>query len=283
MRVFSLLKKSIGIIKKKGIKIFFREIQFYLARKSNKKNEPHFIQEYQNYLNNLLKVFPRDEALSIAAGMNYSAIGTDSGTPGIDCGSYIETGILQKEILLHYGLKPNMSIIDFGCGSGRLAHALPADYNLDYLGIDVIEDLLKFARTKSPKNYKFNIHKKLLSVPVKSESIDFICAFELFPLLLHEEIYIYLEDMKRALKKGGRVIFSFLEFDNNQHWHVFCNSVHEKINKMPSHLNTYTEKSVLKLWAEKIGYKIIGFTDGTDKKFNGKNFGQSLAVFEKLS
>ncbi|MCL2252621.1 MAG: class I SAM-dependent methyltransferase [Treponema sp.] len=209
-------------------------------------------------MNDLKKVYLRDEAMRIAAGSG---------------GGYIETGNLQKEILINYGLKPNMSIIDFGCGSGRLANALPADYNLDYLGIDVIEELLKFARSKSPKNYKFNMHKKLLSVPVKSESMDFICAFELFPFLLHEEIYIYLEDMKRALKKDGRVIFSFLEFDNHQHWHVFNNSVNDKKNKMPSCLNTFTEKPVLKLWAEKIGFKIIEFANTPYK--------QSLAIFEK--
>jgi ubiquinone/menaquinone biosynthesis C-methylase UbiE len=264
--MFSYFKKSKIIIKKYGVTGFFRKIRFYLIRKFNKKPEPHFVQEYQNYVNSLLKVYPRDEAMSMIAG-----------------GSYIETGNLQKEILLYYGLKPNMSIIDFGCGSGCLAHALPADYNLDYLGIDVIEELLIYARSKSPKNYKFNIHKKLLTIPVKSENIDIICAFNLFPLLLHEEIYIYLEDMKRALKKSGKVIFSFLEFDSPQHWLAFNDSANDRKKKKSIHLNTFIEKPVLKLWADKIGFNIIEFIDGNDKKFNGKNLGQSLAVFEKIS
>ena len=275
MRIFSYFKKGASIIKKYGITAFFRAIQFYLIRKFSKKTEPHFIQEYQNYVNKLLKVYPRDAAMSMAAGG----------------GGYIETGNLQKEILLYYGLKPNMSIIDFGCGSGRLAHALPADYNLNYLGIDVIEELLVYARKKSPKNYKFNIHNKLLTIPVLAERTDIICAFELFPLLLHEEIYIYLEDMKRALKKGGKAIFTFLEFDNHQHWQIFNNSVNDRKEKISVHLNTFIEKPVLKLWADKIGFNIIEFTDTNDKRFNGalgesspgKNFGQSLAVFEKTT
>ena len=266
MRIFSYFKISTDIIRKHGIIAFFRAIQFYLIRKFKKKKEPHFVQEYQSYVNNLLKVFPRDTAMSIAAG-----------------GNYIETGSIQKDILLFYGLKPDMSIIDYGCGSGRLAHALanalPADYNLNYLGIDVIEELLDYARTKSPKNYKFKIHKKNISIPVIDESIDIICAFELFPLLLHEEIYIYLEDMKRALKTGGKVIFSFLEFDKLMSWPVFDDSVINRKKKISVHLNTFTEKSVLQMWAEKIGFKIIEFTDGT---FEGKNLGQSLAVFEKI-
>lgn len=265
MRIFPYFNKGIRIIKRYGIMALLRKIHYYFLRKFNKKIEPHFIHEYQNYVNNLLKAYPRDEAMRMAA----------SAAVGMNCG-YVETGNLQKEILLHYGLKPNMSIIDFGCGSGRLANSLPADYNLDYLGIDVIEELLDYARKNSPKNYVFNIHKKLLTIPVKSGSIDIICAFELFPLLLHEEIFIYLEDMKRALKKDGKVIFSFLEFDNCQHWEIFNDSVDDKKNKMPALLNTFTEKSVLKLWADKIGFKIIEFTDG-------KNLGQSLAVFEKLS
>jgi len=269
MRIFSYFKKGVRIIKKFGIIAFFRAIQFYLIRKFSKKSEPHFIQEYRNYVNKLLKVYPRDIAMSMAAGMN----GSD----------YIETGNLQKDILLYYGLKPNMSIIDFGCGSGRLAHALPADYNLSYLGIDVIEELLVYARKKSPQNYKFKIHNKLLTIPVLAEKADIICAFELFPLLLHEEIYIYLEDMKRALKTGGKAIFSFLEFGNHQHWSAFNNSVNDRKEKISVHLNTFIERPVLKLWADKIGFNIIEFTDGNEKKFNGKNYGQSLAVFEKLS
>jgi len=261
MRIFSYLKRSVSIIRKYGITAFFRKIQFYLIRKFNKKKEPHFAEEYQNYVNNLLKVYPRDVAMSIAAG-----------------GGYTDIGNLQKEILLNYGLKPNMRVIDLGCGSGRLAHALPVDYNLNYLGIDVVEDLLEYAKTKSPKNYKFNIHKKLLTIPVISESIDIICAFELFPLLLHEEIFIYLEDMKRALKKGGKVIFSFLEFNIDSHWFIFNESVNDRKKKIAVHLNTFTEKSVLQMWADKIGFKIVEFTDGT---FAGRSYGQSLAVFEK--
>jgi len=262
MRIFLYLKRSVSIIKEYGITAFFRKIQFYLIRKFSKKTEPHFVEEYQKHVNNLLKVYPRNEALSIAAGD----------------GGYEEKGNLQKEILEYYGLKPYMSIIDFGCGSGRLAHALPADYNLNYLGIDVIEELLSYAKTKSNKNYKFRIHKKLLTIPVISESIDIICAFELFPLLLYEEIYIYLEDMMRALKKGGKVIFSFLEFENDRHRLIFNDSVNDKKKKIAVHLNTFTEKTVLKMWADKIGFKIIEFTDGT---FEEKNYGQSLAVFEK--
>jgi len=281
MRIFSYYKKGMRIIKRYGVAALFRYIYFYFIRKFSKKTEPHFVKEYQRYVNNLLKAYPRNAAMKMAASSSVT-----------DCGdSYIETGNLQKEILLYYGLKPNMSVIDFGCGSGRLAHALPEDYNLNYLGIDVIEELLSYAKTKSPKSYKFNIHKKLLSIPVLKETADIICAFELFPLLLHEEIFIYLEDMKRALKNGGKVIFSFLEFDNHQHQLIFNDSVNDRKEFLSVPLRTFVERSVLKLWAEKIGFNIVEFTSGNDKKFNntsgedssGNNFMQSLAVFEKIS
>jgi len=272
MRIFSYYKKAMRIIKRYGIAALFRYIYFYFIRKFSKKTEPHFVQEYQKHVNNLLKVYPRNAAMKIAAGSG----GIESGD------NYIETGVLQKEILLHYGLKPNMSIIDFGCGSGRLAHALPEDYNLNYLGIDVIVELLAYARSRSPKDYKFNIHKKLLTIPVLKETADIICAFELFPLLLHEEIFIYLEDMKRALKNGGKVIFSFFEFDSRRHWSAFNDSVNDRKEILSAPLKTFVEKSVLKLWADKIGFRIVEFVDGNDKKFNGKDYGQSLAVFEKM-
>src|SRR3712207_6851625 len=39
--------------------------------------------------------------------------------------------------------------------------------------------------------------------------------------LLHEESYLYLMEAHRALRPGGRVVFSFLEFPVPEAWKVF--------------------------------------------------------------
>ena len=46
-------------------------------------------------------------------------------------------GLLERAILIQYGLKKNAYVIDVGCGSGRLALPLSKYLSGKYLGIDV--------------------------------------------------------------------------------------------------------------------------------------------------
>jgi len=250
------IKKGIKTLRQDGIIVFIRKLHLHFLYKFKKKTEYHFVQSYRRYVRNLIKAYPIDEAMSMAVGD----------------GNYYEIGTIEKNILLNYGLKPYMNIVDYGCGSGRLAHALPTDYNLNYLGVDIIDELIDYAKTKTPSNYKYIINHKL-NVPVESDTIDIVCAFSLFTHLLHEESFIYMADMKRALKKGGKLIFTFLEFGNSGHWSIFAERVEtqKRTNTTPI-LDVFIEKSVIMLWAEKLGLKIIELKS---------NQGQSLAVLEK--
>ena len=251
----SNFEKGFNVLRKNGFIVFFRKVRIFFLNRFRKKSEFHFVKDYKKFVKNLIKVYPIDEAMSLAVG-----------------GKYFEIGNIEKDILIRFGLKHNMSLIDYGCGSGRLANALPIDLNINYLGIDIIDELLEYAKKKSPENYRFIRHRKL-SVPVESESVDMICAFSLFTHLLHEESYIYMEDMKRVLKIGGRLIFSFLEFGSVAHWSIFMATVDTQRNNTSPHLNTFIEQSVIKIWADKLGFKIIELESGQ---------GQSLAVFEKI-
>ena len=133
---------------------------------------------------------------------------------------------------------------------------MPEEYNLDYLGVDIIDELLDYAKTKAPKNYRFIKHQEL-SVPAKSESVDMICAFSLFTHLTHHESFIYLQEMHRVLKPKGILVFSFLEFESLKHWSVFLSTVESQKNGTLPHLNTFIEKSVIKIWADKLNFEII--------------------------
>ncbi|XXK29580.1 hypothetical protein ACMAZH_00180 [Arenicellales bacterium nBUS_45] len=42
-------------------------------------------------------------------------------------GSFDAIGYLEKQLLLHHGLMPNHSLVDIGCGSGRLLSQLGDD------------------------------------------------------------------------------------------------------------------------------------------------------------
>jgi len=152
--------------------------------------------------------------------------------------------------------------------------------NIEYTGIDIVQALLDYAKSKSPGDYKFLLHRSL-SIPVANNSCDFVCAFSLFTHLLHAESYIYMEDIKRALKPGGKLVFSFLEFPSESHWRVFEATVEAQKRHSSSHLNTFIERSVINIWSEKLGYQVEGYISDTEAPWNGSPLGQSIALLKK--
>jgi ubiquinone/menaquinone biosynthesis C-methylase UbiE len=223
----------------------------------------HFVEDYEAHVKKLLATKPLDEAMSDAVGGNYHAVGE-----------------IETDIVIYAGLKDGMSIIDYGCGSGRLANSLAKKREIDYLGIDVVDDLLTYAKSKSPKGYAFLKHLEL-SVPAGNESADMICAFSLFTHLLHAETYIYMEDMYRVLKPRGRLVFSFLEFAIPWHWAVFEATIAQQKSSTTPHLNMFVEKGVIEKWANQIGFKVVDLINGDINHFDGKSLGQSVAILEK--
>jgi len=65
-------------------------------------------------------------------------------------GQFEEINKRHKNFLEYYQIGPHESIIDIGCGYGRLLEMLPKDWIGDYLGIDLSLDMLKLAKERYP-------------------------------------------------------------------------------------------------------------------------------------
>lgn len=229
--------------------------------------EFHFVEDYERLIADLVARYPLDEAMSIAVGGNYEAIGRT-----------------ELAVLRHAGLTEGQRLIDLGCGSGRLAWAL-GDARLDvgYLGIDIVQPLLDYARSRAPEAFRFVLHR-MLSVPAADRSADMVCAFSVFTHLLQSETAIYLDDIARVLRPGGRLVFSFLEFASPAHWPVFEGTVeHQRSGDVP-HLNIFIERDVIDLWAGKYGYVREAFIDGSDALWQDFGpLGQSIAILRRVA
>jgi len=134
--------------------------------------EFHFVEDYENHVRSLIAI---DEAMSLAVG-----------------GQYKEFGAIERAVLQYAGLKNGMSLIDLGCGSGRLASELSGRMKIEYLGIDIIQELLTYAQSKSDEAYRFVVNRAL-NIPSSDSSADMVSAFSVFTHLLHAETYLYLE------------------------------------------------------------------------------------------
>lgn len=225
----------------------------------------HFVEDYERHVDGLIEKYPIDEAMSRAVGGDFERVG----------------GMLLN-MLNHAGLTGDMSVFDLGCGSGRLASALDkSGTSIQYTGTDVVQKLLDYAADRAPAHYRFINHPQL-SLPVEDESIDIACAFSVFTHLLHHETYAYLRDMRRALKTGGKAVFSFLEFGDPGHWNVFQNLVGQldRYGEV-KHIDMFIERSVIERWSEDLGFS-ASFVNGGDRPNGADPLGQSVAILRKL-
>lgn len=242
--------------------------------------DKHFLNDYREHVRQLKATAPSlKEAMSQAIGGNF------------DAGGQIEADLLRL-----YGLRSGMHLVDLGCGSGRAAVSISRDLEIEYHGIDVVQDLLDFARANTPPNYRYSLVEQL-QIPDRDASADMVCAFSLFTHLLHEETYIYLEECARVLKPGGRLVFSFLEFHVPPHWAVFASTVQQVKNANRSHLNVFIERNAIALWAQYTGFSVESWMDSTqgpciplsrpvvmdsgEELQGGANLGQSVCVLRK--
>ncbi len=225
--------------------------------------EFHFVEDYERHVRDLLQAHPLDKAMSLAVG-----------------GDYEKVGAIELAILRHAGLVDGMSLIDLGCGSGRLADALGREMRLEYLGTDIVQSLLDYARTKTPANYRFALHRDL-SLPAEDASADMVSAFSVFTHLLHEESFLYLQDGWRTLRRGGRIVFSFLEFASPAHWAVFQRMLDERRSSARSPLNTFIDRDAIRVWAKHLSYEVECLIDGTQAPWKGTALGQSIAILRK--
>ena len=224
----------------------------------------HFVEEYERHVDKALEELPLDEAMSRAIGGSYELIGP-----------------ICAEIAIHAGVRDGASVFDFGCGSGRVSTALAKRVSLKrYLGTDVVQKLLDYAASRSPDHYQYIRHPEL-SVPAEDNAFDVAYAFSVFTHLYQAESFIYLQDIHRVLKPGGMLAMSFLEFAEPRHWHVFTDTVEKQRGSKQHPLNAFVERNQIEAWADHIGFSVMEFVGATERRWNGRMLGQSIAFLRK--
>jgi SAM-dependent methyltransferase len=206
----------------------------------------HFIDDYRALVRDLAAQYPLAEAMSRAVGGSYDALGE-----------------VEKQLLIGYGLEAAHTLVDVGCGSGRLAKALvPHLAQGRYLGTDVVQQLLDYAHEGCPPTWQFALVEDI-RIPFPDNCADFACFFSVFTHLLHEETYCYLLEAQRVVKPGGRVVFSFLEYAHN--WEIFESTYAVVRGGHPTvHLNTFIGRDAIEAWTRHLGMTIVEIRAATD-------------------
>jgi SAM-dependent methyltransferase len=206
----------------------------------------HFLRDYRRLVRDLVARYPLPEAMSLAVGGNYDAVGE-----------------VEKQLLIGLGLQPRESVVDVGCGSGRLAKALaPYLASGNYLGTDVAQELLDYARAGCPPHWRFSLVEEL-RIPAADDSADCACFFSVLTHLLHEESYCYLLEARRVVKPGGKIVFSFLEYEDN--WAIFENAYSALLKgEITVHLNMFIHRDTIAAWARHLDLAILEMHGASD-------------------
>lgn len=204
---------------------------------------PHFLSSYLKQSRELIETHDESRAMSLAVGGDFEAVGA-----------------LEFCLLKHLGLQPDQAVIDVGCGSGRLATQLKDYLTGRYVGIDVVPELYEYARRQCGRDDWTFYSAPGTTIPEPDEAADFVTFFSVFTHLTHEETYRYLQEAKRVLKPGGKIVFSFLEFRLPTHWFIFENSVQdERPDKV---LNQFMDRDMIQTFARHLGLQVLELQDG---------------------
>jgi len=125
------------------------------------------------------------------------------------------------------GLKPSDSVLDVGCGVGRMAVPLTRYLREGrYEGIDIVSEGIEWCRKNiTPRfpNFRFqradvqndhyNPHGKWKAseyrFPFESASFDFVFLTSVFTHMLPKDLENYLAEIARVLKSGGRCMITY--------------------------------------------------------------------------
>jgi SAM-dependent methyltransferase len=249
----------------------------FLARRGKSVRPAPGFRGYPAFFEHVLKTRPRDEAMIEAVGGGH------------------DIGDMEVTLLDRFGLKPDDYVIDIGCGSGRLARPLAKLSQLRYLGTDISQTLLDYA-AKSCGRADFRFERvEGTQIPETDGAADIVAFFSVGTHLLQEDFFLYLEDARRVLKPGGRIIFSFLDVTLPGVRVVFRETVEVARSGRRFHLNTFMGHSDIPAWAEMLQMKLIDVLPGDhpvgeaspavravlSESVADRHLGQSVAVFEK--
>jgi SAM-dependent methyltransferase len=238
-------------------------------RTAAQAQQSHSVRDYRALVRAKLKALPGDPALALA-----QAIGAPT------MADFLSIGDGHVAVLRHHGLTDGMKIYDLGCGCGRTAQALVrAGWQGDYTGADVVQELLDELACQCPGyTVVLNVTPRIIA---PDASLDMVFHWSVFTHLYPGESYLYTADAFRALKPGGKMIFSFLELEEPAHDRVWeANLDHLRAANRAEHLDAFLHRDWICRFASDAGFAEPHFTDGQDDRHHPP-FWQSLAVLEK--
>jgi ubiquinone/menaquinone biosynthesis C-methylase UbiE len=200
-------------------------------------------------------------------------------------GDFDTFGRIELAILKHEGLRPSDTVVDFGCGTGRLAvHLIPYLEQGRYVGIDISKKMLEEAARRSPRtdcSVEFK-HQVTPQFDLPDAFADLMCAFSVFTHMEAEDSYRYLLSASRVVKRSGKLILSCLPLSLPIARKVFLDSANlELADRWAQARNVVTTEETMETIATMAGWKLVHWRRGDQPVVADlPPLGQSTCVLE---
>lgn len=117
--------------------------------------------------------------------------------------------------------KPEVKMLDFGCGVGRICKAL--NPKCQYVGVDIAHQYLASARSELPHHSFIQIYSQEL--PFKSDVFDLVIAYSVLTHIQQDDqLLLIMNELKRVTKPNGILALSvFTDAAPGANWVIYNN------------------------------------------------------------
>ncbi|HMQ60626.1 MAG TPA: class I SAM-dependent methyltransferase [Flavilitoribacter sp.] len=158
-------------------------------------------------------------------------------------------------------IRPNMRLLDAGCGTGRNAEYFVRN-NYDFFGIDAREEAIQEARRRIQGwNPHFDIGKfrvaDVARIPFPDDHFDFIISSAVLHFAADRaQFTVLMEEMLRVLAPGGTLWIRMTAKHTIEH---LAQHLHDDVYRLPDGSTRYLlDRDYLSEWMEKHG---LSFAD----------------------
>lgn len=140
-------------------------------------------------------------------------------------GNFVALGDGFFEILKEHGLKPEMTVLDVGCGQGRMARPMAGWLTGAYHGFDIDKRAISWCADhyQDMPNFHFahanifnarynkdgEVSAKDFTFPYDNNVFDCIFLTSVFTHMFQEDVARYLSEIARVAKPNARILISW--------------------------------------------------------------------------
>lgn len=201
-------------------------------------------------------------------------------------GSFDDIGRIHLGLLQREGLQRTHTVVELGCGIGRLAaQIVPILDQGRYVGIDISRHMLREAALRTPPGpckVEWR-HQVKPDFEMPAASVDMMAAFSVFTHMEAEDTFRYLEEAAKIVRPGGKFVFSCLPLSLAYGRQVFQASAKLDLAERWSQVrDVATSVEMTEQIAAMAGWKVTRWYPGDQVSVEGFGpLGQSTCVLQK--